>query len=180
LNRWVDIVIPWHDGPDDELERQILDSYHSERISGKGLRWQVFKLDFVSPPEWKMSRTEVLPARVTMHFECGRAHARVVRIGAADTWFDGHLENFLRRQIDDAEGKYLVRIYRGHEACMFSGRERSFRLRWLTGNRLIRTDMAWHCPSCHAVYQIVTEGNTKTHRQPDTFQVICCESGKTA
>ncbi len=175
--RWVDLVLLWGSQPDEKLEAQILDSFCTHCPVLRPMRWQAFRLDMESPPLWELETAEVKPGRVSMAFRHKTARASVTRLGAPDAWFDGHVENFLRRQVGDVEGRFGIRTKEGHEACTFVGKERHFHLRWLVGRRHVRSDVAWHCPQCHAVFQVMTMAPGKVTVKPEDFTVNCCGKG---
>lgn len=177
LKMWIDIVIPWPDGYQSDSERRILESYRGARSDAHGIRWCAFKLDYISPKGWKLTEAEIKPGRAAMYFEKDHNRAMVARIGAVDAWFDGHLENFLLKQVTDATGTCKVGLKGNHESCLFSGWERRFSFRWLVGLRRKRLDSVWHCPESQAMYHVMTSGYENTLVHPDTFPVQCCKSG---
>jgi hypothetical protein len=174
--RWLDLVLPWPDGHDEVLEKAILDSFRPGRPSAKGMRWRAFNLDVQAPKGWELTTAEVKPARVSMDFENRGARATVTRIGVPEAWFDGHLENFLRRRVGETKGSFSIGMRGSHEACAFAGKERQFRPRWLVGKRYVRREVAWHCPKTHAVFAVMTAAPRKVHIAPEAFAVKCCQA----
>jgi hypothetical protein len=178
FKRWIDVAVPCFDEADKTIALQILESYASVRSDDKYTRLRAFRLDIASPSQWKLASADVKPAMVTIRYEMKDASVEVARIGATDTWFDGNLESFLSGRISDASGSYMVKTRGLHEACVFSGRERQFSLRWFVKGRNVRTDVAWHCPESHAVFHVMTNGSRRMNLSPDAFLVNCCHTGK--
>jgi hypothetical protein len=177
--RWIDLILPWSDAVDEELEKSILENFYSRAPdSKKGLRWRAFNMDFTSPAQWELKSAEAKFALVSFVFEKGGARATVSRYGAPETWYDGHLEHFLKKNVGDVKGAYGLRMHGAHEACTFKGRERRFHPRWMVGKRKKRNDIAWHCPSSRAVFQIMTMSSSKADVSPGEFAVHCCRGAE--
>jgi hypothetical protein len=171
--RWIDLALPWPAGRDEDEENGVLDSFHSSDITKGTVRWRAFGLDCEVASAFRLTQADVKPARARLLFEKGKTQAAFTRVGMSETWFDGHLENFLRREVGDMKGEYAFRPSGKHEACVFTGQEKRFHFRWLAGNRHVRRDLAWHCPSQHAVFDVMTKGSPKNGAVPDDFVVHC-------
>jgi len=172
--RWVDVAIPWPEGREEALEGRILESFRTAQRDAKTMRWRAFRLDFLLPSQWRLCAADVRPGRVTMSFEHDGITAAVTRVGAVDGWFDGHLDHYLKKQVDNAVGTYTISKRGQHEACVFTGKERRFHPRWLMGRRRVRSDIAWHCPDSKALYQVMIMGRAGADMLVDMVQVNCC------
>jgi len=174
--RWIDVAIPWLGQPDEAVESPLLASFSTVELAEGMRRVLAFDLDATAPVGWELTGADVGPSETVLWFGRGAGsldRAAVRRVAMPETWFDGHLENFLKRQTAPMPGAFSLCKRGAYDACRFDGRERMFQARWLVGRRIRRADVAWECPTDHAVYQVTA---TYFPRQPvdlDSFRVQC-------
>ena len=181
-SRLVELVLPWPGvgGADGEVELDVLQGYRLEGPDGQSERWCAFGLEVQTPQGWSLHSAEIEPGSANMRFIKGRSEALIRRLGAVDAWFKGRLETFVQQQVEDASKTPRLRTYRNHPACELTTEEPCTRWQRWTGKARRRMDLAWLCPTDHAVYHLMTLSPMKLERaaEPGDFAVGCCQAGE--
>ncbi|NJL30463.1 MAG: hypothetical protein HC898_01890 [Phycisphaerales bacterium] len=154
--RLVELALPWPHGPQSDLELELLQSFRLEAPNQQGLRWCAWGMRVQVPQGWKLHSAGIEPGSAHMRFTQGRAESLVRRLGAIDTWFHGHLDEFLTQQVSDSSISPRVTEVNKHPACEMETIEPGTRWQRWTGRLRARHDLAWLCPSDHAVYHVMT------------------------
>lgn len=174
--RLVELALPWPHGPQGDLELELLQSFRLEAPNQQGLRWCAWGMRVEVPQGWKLHSAGIEPGSTHMRFTQGRAESLVRRLGAVDTWFHGHLDEFLTQQVSDRSISPRVTEVNKHPACEMETIEPGTRWQRWTGRLRARHDLAWLCPSDHAVYHVMTlAAQSQSNGGVRDFAVTCCQ-----
>lgn len=161
--RWIEMTIT---APGQETA--LLESF---AIAPPGERrvWRAFGVHLELPAAWTVTAADIQPGATTLTFQQGRHEMRLRRLGMVESWFDGDVEKFLRRQI---AGEYRAASHPVHPAGQMASRETGRRWEQWLGRLRARHDMAWHCPVSQAVFHLTTLGCALL----EEIAVHCCEA----
>jgi hypothetical protein len=174
--RWLELVIFWPDGVDPEAERALLETFEAQESRG-AVRLSAFGIDLRAPEGWALEGTEVKPAAVTILLSRPGAKMAVKRLGMVESWLKGDLEGFLRGQMRGRDFECSPARRNGHAAQRAEGRQAGSKLSRLLGLTHPRADMAWVCPTSHALFQVTVEGRGVGMAEAEAVKVNCCGTG---
>jgi len=149
--RWVELTMPWPDGVDEVLERGMLEGFAIDP-PGDVQCMRAFRTEIHLASAWEVSAVVAKPANVAFEFSCGRRELTVRRLGMADAWFDGNLDNLLYKRVNVEIDHTQITTYRGHPAAVATSTEKATRASRLLGMARRRTDRAWFCEASNVVY----------------------------
>jgi len=171
---WVEMAIAWPDGHRAELERAILERFELRQPDAPTSRWRAFRMDVEVPREWTIQEVDAKPADVSLRFASGRDRAIVRRTGMLEAWFDGNLESLIRQSLGAVATTCRQATHNGHPAVRSESRERGRALVELFGRPRTRSNLAWVCPTAHALYHVACRFTARRPVDPASLTVRCC------
>ncbi|MBL7076181.1 MAG: hypothetical protein ISS31_01805 [Kiritimatiellae bacterium] len=156
----VELLFPWPDGRNRELESAILQSFHEVPLDANNCRrWRALGMDARVPGRLTLSRCRVEPALVEWHFSDPRKQTvfRCARRGLVQEWMDHSVQAWLERQVrPDSRPPARWRHERrdGHAVDRIEGRAAA--RGWLRRKRHLQAE-AWVCPVDGRLYSWVAE-----------------------
>jgi hypothetical protein len=188
-SRLVEALIVTHaDEPDDlGLVARLLGEIAIVARGDESTRWRIFDIDVDTPPHFRLTKTNVKPADVTLTFrridaDGGKPtgqEASVRRLGMASAWHTGNLEQLIVRHAPKARFWRFEQLkQRGHQALLAAGIEPGPRLK--RALRLLREQqvLAWRCRPENAIYELGTLSPQGQPLCPTDFRVRCREGGE--
>lgn len=174
--RLVEMIVPWPQAYEADLERALLESFQMLGGLEGPQRISAFGLDVRVPAPWMLKRASVQVAKACLEFTAGRRRGRVTRWGAADDWYDGQPEAFVEGQLRGEAAEFQPAWLKAHAGCAARSKEPGPRWRRLAGRQRERRDLVWLCPVDHALYQVTTLFPADQPVPPETFAVGCCRA----
>ncbi|MBD3422530.1 MAG: hypothetical protein GF398_20635 [Chitinivibrionales bacterium] len=172
-NRWLDVVLVWPDGYNQQTADLFFKSFKTVGSRNGVMTWQAFETHFTVPAQWRLTSTEIIPARCTFTFEQDKDQLVVCRHAMAKAWFDGDLEKYVRSRSSYYRGSYSIGSVNNHEAAIFRGNERRLSIRWFAGNRYRRHALSWYCKAQEIVYSIETRFVGRKPVDPQLVKLFC-------
>jgi hypothetical protein len=169
------------------LVERLLDEISVTCSAERSTRYRIFDLDVDTPPGFRLTKTRVKPADVTLTFQrtaangkkAARQAASVRRLGMARAWHTGSLRELILRHEPKARlVSFEPQDYRGHQGLLASGTEAGPRLKRAVGLLRDQRVLAWCCEPENAVYEVITLSPRSQPLPPEDFVVRCREGSE--
>lgn len=176
---------PAQEPPPEDMARirRVLRTLKLTSPPEQATRLQLFDVVLCTPPGYRLEKTSVKPADVTLDFRAydaekgrfGRARASVRRMAMASVWYQAEPQAVLRREWPKIRFSALAETQHAkHTAVAARGPEPGPRLMRLLGRGLERRVLLWHCDVEDAVYRVATLSPRRGGEAPEAFRVECC------
>ena len=169
----VELVFPWPDGREKELEQNIVQSFHESVGDADGcLRWRAFGMDVRAPASLSLGRCRVEPAHVEWQFmdRRDRLAVRFARRGMVKQWMNRSVQTWLEREVTPGQRpppRWRHERIEGHAVERVEGR--TLPRGWLRRSAPLHSE-AWICPQDGRLYSWVAETTTDLPERP----LRCC------
>jgi hypothetical protein len=182
------LIVTYADEPDEQgLVARLLAEIAIVARGDENTRWRIFDIDIDTPPDFRLTKTNVKPADVTLTFrrvdadgsKPTRQEASVRRLGMARAWHTGSLEQLILRHAPKARFSSFERVeQRGHQALLAAGTEPGPRLKRALSLLRGQQVLAWHCRPENAIYELGTLSPQGRPLSPADFTVRCRKGGE--
>ncbi|MEL7087642.1 MAG: hypothetical protein AAGL98_04250 [Planctomycetota bacterium] len=190
-DRLIEVVLALdpQDPADALLTEQVLDGLRVTGRAEDARRWRAFGIDAELPSGWRLQRTAVRPADVTLMFvpratkrpaEPYRPWPRSVtlrRRAMAGVWFDGDWQALFRGDEPKAGLTFSpsvdADVRPGHAGATATWNVPGPRYQRLLSRHQIATSRAWRCPADDAVYQLTAVAPANDPPTLAGFRLAC-------
>ncbi len=172
----VELVFPWPDGRDKELEREVLESFQEVPAYADGCRrWRAFGMDAKVPARLTLEGCRAEPALTEWSFvdKHHRTVLRCARRGMVKEWMNESVHSWLEREVrPDARPPAHWRHEQrgGHAVDRVEGR--ALPQGWLRRKRHLQSE-AWICQGDGRLYSWIAENAADMPSEP----LRCCGEG---
>lgn len=156
---------------DGSLLQTLLDTVEFTAAAELARRVCAFDLDVTPPEGFALSRADVKPLDVTVHFAAreGVVTASLRRLGMASAWHRGTLEQLVQKHWPKASLRSEPSVD-ASEVTLFGHEAGPLLLRWFGRLRVQRT-IAWQRASEDAIYELTTHSLARRPVLPSAFDV---------
>lgn len=183
VQRWIELTLTWPQQTRDiSLEQKMLQGFVLQP-SDENERWRAFGMDLSltavinDKGPSHLEQVMPLPADVRWKFlqPASGSEWIIRKVGMLESWFDGSLQEMLRRQRAEVALEIEPLLIQGHAGFVGVSALLQARITRLWRRRKQCVDVVWHCPQSRSVWQVTCMGFIGKEDRPwEAVVAHCC------